>query len=284
MSPFAAISWLAARTVSASPKSFGANFMFYENTQGYNFRSLETLFQKPSKAKYTYKVKNVDFSDDTSVSEIQDVIKYEFMKNYDILNGINSGMFSSVLKGVDLTRLQVNDSVMNYDTFFSNSVHIERKNAFPFHNQYQDRLKNKTHENYFAARRMYPTNRTHDTNPTISKKQPSIKQNLVEAWMLQRITQINQLNYFKLKMVIPGDTYLMIGDIIEFDLPLVAAKNPGEKNINPYYSGRYLVTAIRHIFDYHRYEMVIEATRDCLSAPYPTSLNDNPDISELKKR
>lgn len=283
MNPLAAITWLAARTVSASQKSSGANYMFYENTEGYNFKSLETLFQKPTKAKYSYKAKNIDFPDDNSVSEIQDVIKYEFMDNFDILSGISSGMFSSVLKGVDLTRLQVNDSVMNYSKFFESSMHVEKKNAFQFQNEYEDRLKNKIHENYFSVMRMYPTNRTHDVNSNIASKQPSIKQNLVENWLLQRITQISQLNYFKLKMVIPGDTYLTIGDIIEFNLPLVSIKNPGESNINPFYSGRYLVTAIRHKMDYQSYEMIIEATRDCLSATYPDAKNSDAGIKEIKK-
>lgn len=284
MNPFAAIGWLAARTVSASSKSSGANFMFYENTQGYNFKSLETLFQRSSKGKYTYKIKNVDYPDDTSVSEIRDVIKYEFMNNFDVLSGITSGMFSSVLRGVDLVKLKVNDTVMNYENFFNNSAHVENKKAFSFQNEYQDRLKNKIYENYYSVMRMYPTNRGHDTDPTISSKQPSIKQNLVESWMLQRISQINQLNYFKLKMVVPGDTYLTVGDIIEFNLPLVSTKDPGSKNINPYYSGRYLITAIRHIIDVHRYEMVIEATRDCLSVSYPEAQNSDRGIDMMRKQ
>jgi hypothetical protein len=283
MNPLAAITWLAARTLSSGQKSSGANFMFYENTQGYNFKSLETLFQQKTKAKYSYKAKNIDFVDDTSVSEIQDVIKYEFMNTFDILSGINSGMFSSVLKGVDLTRLQVNDSVMNYNDFFNNSSHIEKKNPYQFQNEYEDRLKNKVYQNYYSLMRMYPTNRNHDINSNISSKQPSIKQNLVENWLLQRVTQISQLNYFKLKLVIPGDTFISVGDVIEFNLPLVSVKNAGEANINPFYSGRYLITAIRHKMDFQSYEMIVEATRDCLSARYPDAKNSDDTIKEIKK-
>jgi len=284
MNPLAALTWLAARTVSASQKSSGANFMFYENTRGYNFKSLETLFQQPTKAKYTYKVKNLDSPDATSSEQIQDVIKYELMNTFDILSAINSGMFSSVLKAVDLVKLQVNDSVMNYNDFFNNSSHIERKNPHQFQNENDDRLGNKIYKNYYSLMRMYPTNRNHDVDKVISSKQPSIKQNLVENWLLQRITQINQLNYFKLKLVIPGDTFITVGDIIEFNLPLASSKNPGEPNINPFYSGRYLITAIRHKMDLQSYEMIVEATRDCLSAKYPDAKNSDRLVKEIKKQ
>ena len=101
--------------------------------------------------------------------------------------------------------------------------------------------------------------------------------------MLQRISQINQLNYFKLKLVIPGDTYITIGDVIEFEMPLHSTKVKGEKNINPFYSGRYLITAIRHKLNKESYEMVVEATKDCLSTSYPVAQNDSIEVKEIKK-
>ena len=129
---------------------------------------------------------------------------------------------------------------------------------------------------------MYPTNAKHNTKTAISRRQPGINPNLVESWMLQRASQLNQLNYFKLKLSVPGDTLITIGDIIEFRLPLINSKIKGEKNENPYYSGRYLITAIRHQMNTSKYEMVLEATRDCLSERYKDALNSNSDMKEIK--
>jgi|688.fasta_scaffold19814_6 hypothetical protein len=285
LNPLTAISWLASRTVSSSAKSRGATFMFYENTQGYNFKSLETLFQGNTKAKYSFGPKNAPpEKTDTSVSEIRDVVKYEFMKMFDVLSGITSGMFSSTIKTIDLVKLEATDYAMRYDELFNITSHIEKQgSAFSFQNEYEDRFKKKVYENSYSLMRMYPTNRSHDTDSVISSKQPSIKQNLVEKWLLQRITQINQLDYFKLKLVIPGDTYITVGDIIEFQIPLVGAKNPGASNENPFYSGRYLLTAIRHKINLDNYEMIVEATRDCLSKPYPQAENSLALINEIKK-
>ena len=132
--------------------------------------------------------------------------------------------------------------------------------------------------------KMYPTNKNHDTNFNIARKQPAINQNLVESWMLQRASQISQLNYFKLKLVVPGDTLIRVGDIIDFTVPLATGDSLEIENKNPYYSGRYLITAIRHKMNYESYEMIIEATRDCLSTGLPRELSGNPLVDEIKKR
>lgn len=290
MNPLAAVSWLASRTVSLSDRGSGANFVFYENSEGYHFKSLETLFKKQTRAKYKYGVRNTNSPEEDSTVEIQQVHKYEFMNTFDVLSGINSGMFSSILKTIDLTKLKLSDVTLNYSDFFNKTKHIENDTqsysgpGFSFHNGYKDRFNNTVDNNYYSLMRMYPTNKDHNTYSGIVSKQPGITPNLVESWMLQRISQINQLNYFKLKMVIPGDTNLTVGDIIEFEVPLIQTKAPGDKNINPYHSGRYLITAIRHVINNLKYEMIVEATRDCLSANYPRASTSSALINGLKRQ
>lgn len=342
LNPLSAISWIATRTTGGKTKngkSTSANFMFFENTFGYNFKSIDNLFQQPTKAKYKYRQKNVDIPDDTSTDEIRDVIRYEFMNTFDTLSATMNGMYSGIFRGVDLTTLKVTNSVFDYDDYFKKTNHLQnenaspdKKNAYPFHNDYEDRFKKKVYKNELAMMKMYPTNRGHDSDSNIAGKQYSklfssagstfgaslgssiggttgqsigsaiggaagslvgsfvgqkvsgLNPNLVESWMMQRISQINQLNYFKLKLVVPGDTYITVGDVIEFELPLSSGDDPGQNNSNPYYSGRYLITAIRHRFNYENYEMIIEATRDCLSQSLPTADSGNPLIDEAKSR
>lgn len=289
INPLQAASWVATRTISSTGGSSGAAYMFFENRNGYNFKSLETLFMQKTKVKYRFKQKNIDVVDETLDEEYHDVIKYEHMNVFDTLKAISLGMFSSVLKAIDLVRLRADDTVFNYNNFFNNSTHINNqkqdvyKLGYQFQNEFEDRLNNKVYENFFANRRMYPTNKDHDNISAISSKQPGIKPNFVEKWMLQRISQIQQLNYLKLKLVAPGDVFLTVGDVIEFDVPSIKSVVKGENNINPYYSGRYLITAIRHKLDYQNYEMIMEVTRDCLSAQYPNSDNTNPGLKEIKK-
>lgn len=273
LNPLIALTWLTGRVLSKEGSR--PDFLFFENKDGYNFVSLSTLFKQQSKGLYSYDVKNVDLKTDTTETEIKDVIKYDFVSFFDVLNNITTGMYSSLLKTVDLVRLRMQDITFSYDKYFQATSHIDTSNPNSFIPEYKDRFNKMLHENHSAHVKMYPTTKDHDIVSSIASRQPGIKPNLVERWMLQRVSQIKQLNYFRLRLVIPGDINLTVGDIIEFNVPITSRKNPGESNNNSYYSGRYLITAIRHKIDLQSYEMIAEVTRDCLSDKYPSvSYND----------
>lgn len=274
MTPLNAITWLSNRAVSSGSQITSANYLFYENNFGYNFKSIEKLFQARTKAKYTYRPKNIDTATEPLETLIFNAIRYDFIKVFDILSNVNSGMFSSKLLSFDILRQKVTEQNFNYNTLFTNARHVEPRGA-PFHSQYKDRTGKIITENHSSVVKLYPTTKDHNTDSSITRYQPGIRPNLVENWLLSRISQLSQLNYFKLKLVVPGNMYVTVGDIIEFDVPLTTIRVSGEETYNPYHSGRYLITAVRHKIDIRSYEMIIEATRDCVSFNYPdSSLND----------
>lgn len=277
MTPLNAITWLSNRAVSSGSQSASANYLFYENSFGYNFKSIEKLFQARTKAKYTYRPKNIDTPTEPLETLIFNAIRYDFIKVFDVLTSINAGMFSSKLLAFDILRQKVTEQNFDYNTLFNSAKHVEQR-AAPFHNQYKDRTGNMITENHSSVVKLYPTTKDHNTDSSITRYQPGIKPNLVENWLLSRISQLSQLNYFKLKLVVPGNMYVTVGDIIEFDIPLTTIRVPGEETYNPYHSGRYLITAVRHIITIKGYEMVIEATRDCVSFNYPNSTLNDQDV------
>jgi hypothetical protein len=53
-----------------------------------------------------------------------------------------------------------------------------------------------------------------------------------------------------LKLLIPGDVDMTIGRVIEFNLPQISYNNSNrQKENDEYFSGKYLVTAVRHLFN-----------------------------------
>ena len=82
---------------------------------------------------------------------------------------------------------------------------------------------------------------------------------------------------FKLELTVPGFTGLSAGELIAFDMPSytsVEATNPLDHD--PYMSGRYLVSGIRHIVSIlnGKHSMVLECLKDSVKRPYPEELND----------
>ena len=92
-----------------------------------------------------------------------------------------------------------------------------------------------------------------------------IKENHVEDVLARRISQKLQLDSVKLTFSAPGDSAREVGDLISFDYP---SENPeiattsGQGAGHKYYSGKFLITALRHKITQNEYTMHVEAIKD----------------------
>lgn len=267
MTPFEAIQFVVNRSVPIH--------MFFENRDGYQLKSLNTLVNHDPIAQYRYVPGNVDVGDQGMLR----VINYEFVKSNDVLHAISGGMFAGRLQTFDLLRWKTVNVDYNYKDEFAKNGHVGQG---MFDTGYQDRFKNTASMNSTSLQRLYPTNLQHDTDANISGKQPGIKQTLVEQWMLQRQSTMEQLRYFKVNVVVPGTTAITVGDTVEFAFPLLSSKVQSEDNLNPYYKGKYLVTAIRHKINFDSYEMIMELTKDSFDSALPTVDNGDAGLSTMR--
>ena len=73
-------------------------------------------------------------------------------------------------------------------------------------------------------------------------------------------------------MVVKGQSYLEPGDLIEFKLISVDEKNPdGEED--PQYSGRYVISKIRHQVNSVKYTCALECVKDSTKTGFSTTDN-----------
>lgn len=288
LKPFEAINWVVTRTTPP--------FLFYENMKGFNLKNVQKLFEQAPVVKYTYAPKNAILVGPEGINkeipetqdikiDMYDVINFEFYSAFDIIDALNNGMFSSSLQTIDVVRRKNRTYTNEYQDNFDNSKHVDSNGKFgSFQNNMKDRTKKTINEKYAALRRLVPTNMEHDTDQIIKAKQPNIKPNRVEDWMLQRISQLEQLNYFRLKLIAPGNPAIKAGDVIEFSMPRITPKDDSkESKEHPYYTGNYLVTAIRHKINPMAYEIVMEGVKDCVNAKYDSALENDPLVENAKK-
>ena len=74
-----------------------------------------------------------------------------------------------------------------------------------------------------------------------------------------------------LSMIVHGNSVLGAGDIISFDLPLLKPLREGEvQQSNPYISGRYLITSIKHMIstEMGKYQMSLKCSKDAVKEGY----------------
>jgi len=285
--PLRSIEWLATRT--------NVPYVFFENDEGYNFKSIDNLISSTPKREYLFSPQNVSLTksagsranrtDIHTGAEIdtreKNVIKWEFMSYLDVMSATINGMFSSALTTFDPIRLKTTDHILDYNEIFSRAKHLD-KNAGSFHNNFLDGTDKSINEKYSALIKFYPTNANHNTDSIISKKQPNINPNNVENWLLQRISKMEELQYFRVKLLVPGDTVISIGDTITFTMPQIYYKETGKSDDHPYFQGKYLITAIRHMITSKSYEMLLEGIKDGVYQAYPKAVANNDKINKLK--
>ena len=69
-------------------------------------------------------------------------------------------------------------------------------------------------------------------------------------------------NYTVVKIRIPGDPFVTVGKLVNFNLPSLSNAN-GTKELDKLYSGKYLVTAVRHMIQSPtKYQTVLELAKE----------------------
>jgi ribosomal protein L2 len=98
----------------------------------------------------------------------------------------------------------------------------------------------------------------------------------IETYVPNRTAQISLANHTTIKAVIPGDPGITAGRTINFDL--LTLKPGTNKDLDKFYSGKYLVSAVRHIISSSGYyQTVLELSRDSSKTEYP-SIDSNSSV------
>lgn len=280
--PFESINWLCTQAVSASTGAIGSTYLFYENFYGYNFKTIQSLFGGEVYAKYSYEPKNIPLMDPTDAKEdFRNVLAYDVVANYDALNSINTGSFANRLLTIDTLRLNYKITDFDYEKYFDGAKKLNPKKIM---SNSQNRLKHKMNETPESVLRVATTNTGQSTfNKYIKANQPDIKDINIETIVPNRIAQIAQLNTIKYNLTVPGDPFLTVGRVIDFSLPNVRTDENGSRSLDKYYSGKYLVTAVKHHIDTeNRFYTVMEVSKESLTNDFINSDNGSQIMTTLR--
>ncbi|CAB4132987.1 hypothetical protein UFOVP250_19 [uncultured Caudovirales phage] len=259
--PFDAINWLStyARSNDVANRP-GADMIFFENKFGYNFQSLQSLMLGLSLHTYVYDPKNID-SNINNTEKVWNVTTYEILNSYDTLDGINSGMFANQLISLDVLTREQKVTNFDYDVYQKSAYKL---NDYPLNNGYVNRMGDKTNETSRAVLKLAFSNFGEANNSVIQSKPGSVGHNIfAETYIPNRTAQIPLDNYIRMKISVPGDPNVTVGSAINFEL---ASNNPVNKTPNRIYSGKYLVSAVRHLINVNEYKTVMEIIKE--SVPY----------------
>ena len=283
-SPLDTIKFLCKESVSKKFKSAG--FFFWETSDGFHFKSLENMITNPSGvakraiAQYTnspklmagarYKTKK---GNKIIKGNNERVFKFKILNRYDTLSSINKGVYASKLVTYDAFTKQFDEQDFSYPHEFVNTTHMgqiskdktsETNGLMPIYN-YED---NKLLSDFSEGRYMF-LSATQGMHHETTDREPFDTAD-VKNTIQRSISQQGAFNSFSIELLVPGNTAVTAGSVIEFST--LTSSGVDKPRIDPYMSGTYLVVEVRHIMQSITnnivHNMTLICAKDSISRPY----------------
>lgn len=270
---FETINWLSTYAQPADSKAIGADMLFYENSQGYHFHSLQTLYQSSPYQNYKFDPKNIlEKPGQIDIQQqLTNATDFEVLDFFDTLGAVSNGTFGNKVISIDPLTRTSNVGLFNYNTYTGKKL-----NNFPLTNNYQNRFGGTMYDTpptsitglEMGTLRLATTNTNEKKNPYIAQNPDSVSNDImIEKYLPNRVAQLALANYMRIKITVPGDPLLSVGTVVNFST-FGINPNPKNRTADPLYSGKYLITAARHIIKNNGYITVLELAKESVATSY----------------
>lgn len=256
--PFHVLTWLGPKGIPATSSSGKsgtqgkgvAGFLFYENKDGFNFRSIDTLVsstknQSGSTSKeQIYKYTYTQAIEQGSAQNNFTILNYNFEKNIDLMKALRVGMYSNITYVYDLYKNRVDGVTYDISSEVKSKLGGEGKLGYP-----KDFGKKPSRILFRSADvgMMDPSGKTEETG-----RDP--------VDMAKSFSRYNLLFTQSLNMVVPLNINLKAGGIIYAQFQKVDASKSGE--VDEEQSGNYLIKELRHHFEGGQMVTSLKLVRD----------------------
>jgi len=243
--PFHILTWLGPKGIPATSSSGNngktakgvAGFVFYENKDGFHFRSIDTLVSstqsqnastsKESIPKYNY---NPGVIESSNLDNNFNILNYNFEKNTDLMKSLRVGMYANITYFYDLYKNQIDGITYNINSEVKSKLGGSK---IPYPKDFGNR----------PSRILF---RSSDVGMLDSEgeKEDSGRDN---TDMAKSFSRYNLLFTQSLNMIVPMNINLKAGNLIYAQFQQVDAGQSGE--VDPEQSGNYLIKEVRHHFE-----------------------------------
>ena len=238
-------------TEQALNKSGTPSYVFFENRDGYNFVSLESLYKKPVKHSFikdnyvrdargtTGSVKNV-------AEDYKRITDLKIPVGIDYIDRIQSGVYASRMYTYDLASKKVESKNFSAVEQFNQRTHL---NEFP---AYSKKVISRYGAKLFNELKYY-NNFSNFGDATATKS------------IQERISLMKQAESTKIEITVPGRCDYTVGQKVDVKLYKAEPTNKNDKNtLDNMFSGNYIISAINHMISREMHECSMELIKDSL--------------------
>ena len=275
--PFQLIQYLKEEAVNEKGEP---HYLFYENPDGFHFRSLDSLLgelrELSVEAVQEYKLQPPIGAEEMG-DTMQTIQNMQLLNCSNTLTNCKAGMFNSTLLQHDILNKSVSKYGYDYETGF-NSQNATNQDNSGFGMLLSDiKIDGERKSWEFPDSRIlvHPSGSTdlHHEGPS-SDPEYVYTHNNAEKWMQESISRELEREYFTVKLSLFGDTDVKVGDIIHLTIPSnrPLAPEEGADALDSILSGRYLITSMVHKIDVQEgvHVMVVTAMKDSVIREVPS--------------
>lgn len=264
LNPFTAIYWLTS--FSQHSQTDSSVYFFFEDYEGFKFRSLKQMMFQTPVDDYTRVFKNLNVVDQQQLQKVYTGIESMYGTQYfDSLGGLSKGLLGSNLKTLDLVTRTYTTSRYDYAAKFNEQKHLE-EGTFSTAGLYTF---NSGLINPDACRKFIisPTEQEKSTYVKSKKQDTQVFSMRRENLLQNTLSQMLQLDQIQFQVTVPGDSRLRAGSVVNLEIPsYVVAKN-GKSGEDDYYSGKFLVLNLSHRMMGQKYVTVMTVAKDSVRTP-----------------
>ena len=288
--PFDFIKKLAREAESKEYNS--PHYLFYENIFGIHFRSIESLYRQASIGSYHAGDLGFHITEGGKIEEeYARVLDYSIDSNNDTLANVVGGMLASKIITHDIVQKKYDINRHDYFQDFYKYKRVNYNSTMkdnPIYSEVPLDTFGNNLGNFDESRiHLHPTSTVSavqvgslglpeyvggkDASHYTSDNESLYESNAISRTLLSRQAKFMELNAgTSINMQIKGNTTIACGDIVEFDMPIVGNSH-GKGDSDIYYSGRYLISKLRHMFQpsANNHEIALTLVKDSFATELP---------------
>ena len=257
----------------STSKNYGGSphYFFYENTRGFHFRVLDSLYEEDTMGTFVaaenivFNLQSLDIEKD-----YRRVMSHSILSSNDTLFHSRGGMLGSKLIKYNIFHKNYTENTFNY---FDNFKDFGRIDENPIYNKVPIDEQENTIGDFSDARiHLHPTSNDGTNDAKFYENSNYLySDNHAEEWILSRRSKILEMEKggLQVQLKVHGYCNLAVGDKIDLSLPISGFDHKDTKD-DEFYKGEFIVTQLRHNFsqDDRRHVMYMNVAKDSIPATF----------------
>jgi len=240
--PFTILTWLASKSVPIVSKDGTAGFLFYQTKDGFNFRSIDEMNKENSKATYVYSESTQSYDEkNQKINNDFKILNYFVNRNQNLIEKLRLGTYASYrmfFNPLDFKFSNPEEGVFKQSDYMDSTENLGDRMKLPKISDGSDKTLGDIPTRLITQ--------ILDVG-TLEQNVSTDKNSDPQKYQSQSLMRYNSLFTQQLNIIVPLNTNLSAGNIIECNFPKISSSE--KKEFDQETSGLYMIKELCHHFD-----------------------------------